>query len=351
VLRALNARRIAAAAITTLLLSLGVLVSPTLLDFFSPAEIALAWLEHFAELAVLAAGLLLVYTLLDEALPAALPMRLPLLCALLFLSAWVLALLLIAYYAHGFNHLPSPLRLLSDALYWGLPALILVVIADLHERSLRADSAAHAADLARTQQGLVEAEQRLALLQAQIEPHFLFNTLANVQALVESGSPRAAPVLQSLVAYLRTAMPQLSGNDEILGAEANRVRAYLELMHLRMPDRLGFEVTIDPAAASERFPSMGLLTLVENAIRHGIDPGEQGGRIEVGARRDAVSGELRIWVADSGVGMDVAAAPGTGLTNLRERLEAFYGGRARFELSENAPRGLRAEIAIKPGVA
>jgi LytS/YehU family sensor histidine kinase len=96
---------------------------------------------------------------------------------------------------------------------------------------------------------------------------------------------------------------------------------------------------------------MGLLTLVENAIRHGIDPGEQGGRIEVGARRDAVSGELRVWVADSGVGMDIAAAPGTGLTNLRERLEVFYGGRARFELSENAPHGLRAEIAIEPGAS
>jgi hypothetical protein len=194
-------------------------------------------------------------------------------------------------------------------------------------------------------------DARLATLRAQIEPHFLFNTLANVQALVESGSPRAAPVLQSLVAYLRAAMPQLAGSDETLGAEANRVRAYLELMHLRMPDRLGFEVALDPAVASERFPSMGLLTLVENAIRHGIDPGEQGGRIEVGARRDAVSGELRVWVADSGVGMDIAAAPGTGLTNLRERLEVFYGGRARFELSENAPHGLRAEIAIEPSAS
>jgi signal transduction histidine kinase len=188
------------------------------------------------------------------------------------------------------------------------------------------------------------ADARLAILRAQIEPHFLFNMLANVQALVESGSPRAAPVLQSLIAYLRAAMPQLSAADETLGAEAARVRAYLELMHLRMPDRLAFELRIDAAVAAERFPAMALLTLVENALRHGIDPSEQGGSIEVGARREGAG--LRVWVADSGVGMDAAAAPGTGLANLRERLDAFYAGRARLELSENEPRGLRAEIAF-----
>jgi hypothetical protein len=123
VLRALDGRRIGTAALATLLLSLGALVSPTLIDFFSPAEIALAWLEHLAELAVLGAGLLLVYTLLDEALPRELPMRLVLLCGLLFITASGLALLLYAYYAHGFTHLPPLLRLLSDAMSWGLPAV------------------------------------------------------------------------------------------------------------------------------------------------------------------------------------------------------------------------------------
>ena len=191
-------------------------------------------------------------------------------------------------------------------------------------------------------------DARLATLRAQIEPHFLFNTLANVQALVETGSPRAAPVLRSLIAYLRSAMPQRGGADESLGAEAARVRAYLELMHLRMPDRLQFELRIDPALDGERFPSMGLLTLVENAIRHGIDPGEAGGRIEVEARRDARSGALAVAVTDSGVGLDTQAEPGTGLVNLRERLDAFYRGRARLELSEHAPHGVRAAIVVEP---
>src|SRR3954470_5410425 len=111
VLRAIDGRRLAAAALTTLLLSLGALVSPSLLDFFSPAEIFVAWLEHLAELSVLAAGLLLVYTLLDEGLPRTVPMRLAILCVLLFASATGLALLLYAYYAHGFGYLPPAMRL------------------------------------------------------------------------------------------------------------------------------------------------------------------------------------------------------------------------------------------------
>ncbi len=188
-------------------------------------------------------------------------------------------------------------------------------------------------------------DARLRMLHAQIEPHFLFNTLANVQALVESGSGRAAPVLQSLIDYLRAAMPTLSAADHTLGAEAALVTSYLQLMQLRMPDRLQFDVRVEPALAGCRFPSMALLTLVENAVRHGIDPGEQGGRIDVGSRRDA-SGALHVWVDDSGGGMPESARPGTGLTNLRERLDAFYAGRARLEMSENAPHGLRAEIVV-----
>jgi LytS/YehU family sensor histidine kinase len=91
-----------------------------------------------------------------------------------------------------------------------------------------------------------------------------------------------------------------------------------------------------------------MLTLVENAIRHGIDPGEQGGRIDVGARREAGSGEVRVWVVDSGVGMSETAQPGTGLANLRARLAAFYGPSARLEMLEGAPHGVRAQIVFGP---
>ena len=188
-------------------------------------------------------------------------------------------------------------------------------------------------------------DARLQLLHAQVEPHFLFNTLANVQALVESGSPRAAPVLDNLIGYLRAAMPRLDDKDATLASEATLVRRYLELMQMRMPDRLAFSIDIDPELRSLRLPPMTLLTLVENAVRHGIDPSEAGGRIEVGARRRA-DAAVHLWVEDSGRGIDEAKRPGTGLMNLRERLRAALGPAARLELHAVDPHGVRAAITL-----
>jgi len=188
------------------------------------------------------------------------------------------------------------------------------------------------------------ADAQLKVLQSQVEPHFLFNTLANVQALVESGSARAAPVLGSLIAYLRAAMPQLHQGAPTLGQEEALVRSYLELMQMRMPDRLAFALAIDPALRGVRLPPTTLLTLVENAVRHGIDPSEAGGRIDIGARRNGAS--VTLWVQDSGRGIDEAQAPGTGLANLRERLAATYGNRAVLTLLGVDPHGVRVEITL-----
>jgi LytS/YehU family sensor histidine kinase len=193
-------------------------------------------------------------------------------------------------------------------------------------------------------------DARLNLLQAQIEPHFLLNTLANVQELVESGSPQAGPVFKSLIAYLRATMPQLHQDGATLGQEVDLVRAYLELMLMRMPDRLQFSVDIDASLRGLRFPAMALLTLVENAIHHGIDPSCDGGQIMVGAATAAsqeTGKTLRLWVADTGQGMSESSQPGIGLANLRARLQAFYGGSARLELSEQTPHGVKAEIILE----
>ena len=141
-------------------------------------------------------------------------------------------------------------------------------------------------------------------------------------------------------------MPRLNDHDATLEGEAGLVRAYLELMHMRIPDRLQFRVDIPDELKTLRFPSMALLTLVENAVRHGIDPSEQGGTIEVTALR-AADGAVHVAVVDSGVGMSETAAAGTGLANLRERLAGFYAGAASLDLIEHPPHGLRACIVIR----
>lgn len=228
--------------------------------------------------------------------------------------------------------------------------LVLALGAQVREREAQARNLELQFALDRAQLEKQAVDARLALLTAQIEPHFLFNTLANVQALVETGSPRAAEVLRSLIAYLRAALPKLhesgaAGGMPLLANEVTLVRAYLELMHLRMPDRLQFEVSVPPDLLRRPFPPMALLTLVENAVRHGIDPGEDGGRIEVGGREDA-DGRWRLWVADTGVGLTDNAAPGTGLANLRARLASAFGSAAQLELSEQSPSGVRAEIIL-----
>ncbi|MCZ8077187.1 MAG: histidine kinase [Paucibacter sp.] len=229
-----------------------------------------------------------------------------------------------------------------------LVAPLLAMGALYRQRDAEARSQALRFELERSELERQALDVRLRLLQAQVEPHFLFNTLANVRALVETGSPQAAPVLRSLIAYLRAAMPRLQSEVATLGDELTLVRAYLELMHLRMPDRLSFGIHIPPELESLRFPPMALLTLVENAVRHGIDPSEEGGHIELGAERSAAEGGVCLWVSDSGMGLSQSAGSGTGLRNLRERLKVFYPGGASLALSENQPHGLRAEIQFQP---
>jgi len=188
-------------------------------------------------------------------------------------------------------------------------------------------------------------DARFRLLQAQVEPHFLFNTLANVQALVEVGAPQAAKVLKSLIAYLRAAVPRLHETVTTLDQELELVRAYLELMHIRMPDRLMFEIRVDATLLKLQCPPMTVLTLVENAVRHGIDPSETGGIIVIELRLE--SSRCLASVTNTGVGLKMTGRGlGTGLASLRERLQLAFGAEAQLVLSEVVPHGLRAEVSF-----
>jgi hypothetical protein len=186
-------------------------------------------------------------------------------------------------------------------------------------------------------------DSRLHLLQAQVAPHFLFNTLANVQALVDAGSPHASAVLRSLTAYLRAAVPLLHESAATIERELQLVRPYLELMQMRMPDRLQYAIDVDPLALTVRCPPTTLLTLVENAVRHGIDPSEEGGRIDVEIAR--VGQRCLVRVTDTGAGLHQSAnSLGTGLTTLRERLQLIFGDAAHLHLFPNTTRGAVVEV-------
>ncbi len=197
--------------------------------------------------------------------------------------------------------------------------------------------------LARSELERQALDARLHLLQAQVSPHFLFNTLANVQALVDAGSPQASAVLRSLTAYLRAAVPLLHEPAATIDRELQLVRPYLELMQMRMPDRLQYAMHVDPASLEVRCPPTTLLTLVENAVRHGIDPSEEGGRIDIEVER--LGDRCVVRVTDTGAGLQPSAnGLGTGLTALRERLQLIFGDAARLRLSAGATGGVVVEV-------
>jgi len=216
------------------------------------------------------------------------------------------------------------------------------IVALFRQREIQLQSQTEAFAHERSELERKALDARLRLLQAQVEPHFLFNTLANVRELVVAGSPQAATVLDTLIAYLRAAVPRLHDPGTTIGQELQLVRAYLALMHLRMPDRLQFDVQADAAALELRCPPTTLLTLVENAIRHGIDPTEEGGRIDVSV--EVWNGRCRMRVTDTGLGLRQASdSLGTGLAALRERLALVFGRDVDVRIAAMEPRGTRAE--------
>jgi signal transduction histidine kinase len=221
------------------------------------------------------------------------------------------------------------------------------LIALLRHREATVEKQAIDFELERSEMARQALDVRMRLLSAQAQPHFLFNTLANVQALVEAGSPRAPQLLQSLTDYLRAAVPRLDGSANTLGQELELVRAYLELMQMRMPDRLAFDVHIGPGVHLLNCPPMTLLTLVENSVQHGIDPTEEGGHVDV--RAELLDAErCRLSVTDTGAGLQATGGGlGTGLTALRERLHWAYGGTATMDLSEVEPHGVKVVIEFK----
>jgi two-component sensor histidine kinase len=185
---------------------------------------------------------------------------------------------------------------------------------------------------------------RLQLLRAQIEPHFLFNTLATVRTLARIDRAAAVEMIEHLMRYLSEALPRLRQEETSLAEELQLVDAYLRIHQIRMGTRLSYELLVPDILGAERIPTMMLLTLVENAIQHGVNPTVEGGSIRVSATREPAALVLR--VSDSGHGLAATDGHGMGLANIRRRLMMLYGDDALLSLTRNPSRGVTASVAI-----
>jgi signal transduction histidine kinase len=188
----------------------------------------------------------------------------------------------------------------------------------------------------------VEMARRLAA--AQIEPHFLFNTLASLQHWVQTQDGRAATLLDALTGYLRATLPMFARPTIALADELEAVRRYLQVMQARLGERLAFEIDAEPALAALPLPPGLLLTLVENAVEHGIEPRLAGGRVRVTARREGE--RALVEVHDDGPGPAVGQAEGLGLANCRERLALTHGGAATLVIGADPAGGCRATLSL-----
>jgi LytS/YehU family sensor histidine kinase len=189
------------------------------------------------------------------------------------------------------------------------------------------------------------AVARLSLLHAQVEPHFLYNTLASAQLLTRSDPPKADRMLGYLITYLRHSLPSAEVTLSTLGSELERASAYLEILAIRMGERLRLQIQVSDALYTVPLPPMMLQTLVENAIKHGLEPVPGGGTIWILARE--AGDQVAITVADDGRGFsEEGGGTGIGLKNVRERLALAYGKSATFTLASNFPKGVAATVTV-----
>jgi sensor histidine kinase YesM len=246
---------------------------------------------------------------------------------------WVLALV-----AFGILQTPEP------AIWFILISIAVKVLAGGKRKAeLEAAEAGRQVDVATLERKLTEAQ--MATLQAQVEPHFLFNTLALIGQLIETDPPEAARIHAHLIDYLRATLPQMrSSGGGTLGKQVEMARAYLAIMQARMKERLTVQFNVPDFLGSAPFPPMMLQILIENAIKHGLEPKIEGGRIEIAAR--VVHATLHVDVRDNGVGFNPRSDDGVGLANIRERLRLLYGKDGELVVETPSDGGALVSIRI-----
>lgn len=208
---------------------------------------------------------------------------------------------------------------------------------------LQATEATAKADVATLERRLLEAQ--MATLQAQVEPHFLFNTLALIGQLIETDPPQAAKIHMHLIEYLRSTLPQMrAAGGGTLGRQVQLSRAYLAIMQARMKERLTVSFDVPASLEYAPFPTMMMQMLIENSIKHGLEPKIEGGHIAVTASLNG--GIMQVDVRDNGVGFNMMANDGVGLANIRERLHLLYGNQAELVIEAPLEGGTLASVRV-----
>lgn len=310
-------------------LSLELLFQPDLFEFWSVADIVRAWATELLELIAVASTYMAVVAGIRRRWPDG-PLQDAMLIGAIALTSLAVATVLEWKTAgHGAVDLVA---IPGEALRWGVISGFLLGIDVLQRRARRAHADARATEMARQQLAGHESTLQLQLLQAQIEPHFLFNTLAIARHLGRTQPADVAMMIDHLLRYLQAALPQFRHEGASLGDELELVDAYLRLLQLRMGARLRFTIDAPTALRALPFPSMTVLTLVENAIKHGIEPKQHGGRVAV--RALSAHGRLVVTVSDDGAGLNQPGCGGTGvgLINVQRQLKASFDGSACLEL-------------------
>ena len=323
-----------------------VLAQPEVYEYWTLDAVLGGYFDVYVQCLGYGLAILLALTAVERLLP-----RLPAVTRPLFVTAAILAgaigggVVDVVVQDLGFAYMRTS-RFAGDTVRWAVTAAVVVAIYAVQRRAAAAASRVHEAALERVSLDRQMLEARLQVMRAQIEPHFLFNTLANVKRLCQRDVTRGIEMLDNLVKYLRAALPQLRAGATTLGQESDLVRAYLDVLQIRMGSYLAFSVDVPAGLRNYAFPPMMLLTLTENAIKHGLAPSPEAGRIDVVARIDETC--LVIEVADTGVGFGVAKTSGTGigLANTRARLAALYGPEAELALRPNEPRGVVATVRV-----
>jgi hypothetical protein len=243
----------------------------------------------------------------------------------------------------------------KQASTWFMNFVLLLLLALFGTKALvggkkRADAEAQVANAAAEREAMQRqlSETRMQMMQAQVEPHFLFNTLASVEHLIRVDPPRASAMQRSLIQYLRAVLPQMRDNAVLtgLGREVDMVSAYLALLKMRMEERLTVDLQIPDGLRSAAFPPMMLQSMVENAIKHGLECKPEGGTLTIVA--EVADSKLRVTVTDDGVGFGVVPSDGTGLglQTIRDRLKLLHGDSARLHIGANSPSGVIATIEV-----